>query len=81
MEVIDISVYMDEFLNYRKCVGLLADSGCRVLSSIIAKFKTFSNVNYDTFKKLFETRVVPIIDYCSGIWGYNDFECINNAQN
>ncbi len=77
-----LGVYLDEFLNYRKGVGLLADSGCRALSGIIiAKFKTFGNVKYDTFKKLFETGVVPIVDYCSGILGYNDFECITNAQN
>ncbi len=76
-----LGVYLDEFLTYRKGVGLLADSGCRALSSIRAKFKTFGNVNYDKFKKLFETGVVPIIDRCSGIWGYNDFECTNNAQN
>ncbi len=74
-----IGVY--EFLNYRSDVSLLADSGCRALSSIVAKFKTFGNINYDAFKRLFEAGIVPIIDYCSGIWGYNDFECINNAQN
>ncbi len=78
MEVIDTSVYI--WMNYRKGVGLLSHSGCPALSCIIAKFKTFGNVNYDTFKKLFETGVVSVIDYCSDIWGYNDFECINNVQ-
>ncbi len=40
------------------------------------------HTNYDTVKKLLsETGVLPIINYCSGIWGYNDIEGINNAQN
>ncbi len=63
-----IGVYPDEFLSYREGVGLVAKSGYRALSFIIGKFKTFGNVNYDTFKRLFETGVLSSID-CSGIWG------------
>ncbi len=61
----------------------MADSGCRVLLSIITKFKMFGNINYNTFEKykLFETGVVPIIDYCSGIWGCKDVDCITSVQN
>jgi len=24
---------------------------------------------------------VPILDYCSSVWGYTDFSCINTVQN
>ncbi len=73
-------MYLNECLNYREGVGIFSDSSCRAVSSIIhvhiAKFTMFGNVNYNTFKKLVETGIIPIIEYCSGILGYKDFDCI-----
>ena len=61
------SAYFGVFLNYREGGGILADAGGCALSSIIAKFKTFGTVNCNTHKGFFETGVVPVIEYCSGI--------------
>ena len=31
--------------------------------------------------KLYSACVVPILDYCSSVWGYTDFSCIDTVQN
>ncbi len=52
----------------------------RVLGGIIAKFKNFRNTTYHTYNRLFDAGVVPILDYCSGVWGYDDFENTDKVQ-
>ncbi len=31
--------------------------------------------------ELFNTGVVPVLDYCSGVWGYEKFDKISTGQN
>ncbi len=42
----------------------------RELGSVISKFKCFRNVGFKTYSKLYHSGVVPILDYCSGVWGF-----------
>ena len=49
----------------------LVKAGERALGSLINKTKKTGEVGYATFSKLFNTCVVPILDYCGGIWGVN----------
>ena len=59
-----IGVYMDEFMNFNPAVECLSDSACRALGGIIAKLKNFHNITHDTYNKLFDAGIVPILDYC-----------------
>ncbi len=42
----------------------------RALGSVISKFKYFRNVGFKTYSKLYHLGVIPILDYCSGVWGF-----------
>ena len=55
-------------MDYNACVDILTSSATRALRSVIAKFKTFKDVCFDTFNKLYHSMVVPITDYCSSVW-------------
>ena len=66
-----LGVILDENLNFSKCSKMLAESGGRALSSIISKFKMFKDLGYKTFTTMYESGVVPILDYGSAIWGYS----------
>ena len=63
-----LGVIMDEHLTFERCSQTLADSGGRALGAIWAKFKLLRNVGLKTYTKMFETGVVPILDYSSGVW-------------
>ena len=64
-----LGVYMDEHLTYSDCINALSESAGRALGGIIGKFKQFKDIGYNTFEKLFNSGVVPILDYASSVWG------------
>ena len=76
-----LGIILDEFLKFDACVKTIATSGGRALGGIISKFKTFRNVGYYTFSKLFSAGVTPVLEYASGVWGYVKGEEIQHIQN
>ena len=36
---------------------------------------------YGTYSKLFDACIRPILDYCSGIWGFKNYDQCNIVQN
>ena len=52
---------MDENLSYEENCDILAKSAGRALGSIISKYKSFKNMGYKTYTKLFESCVGPNI--------------------
>ncbi len=59
---------------------MLSGVAGRALGSIISKLKSLKNVAFETFSKLYHSGVVPIMDYCSGIWGYGNLEMCQKLQ-
>ena len=51
----------------------LAYSGGRALLSISSKTKAIKDLTLTTYTKLYDMCVKPIIEYCFGIWGCNQF--------
>ena len=49
-------------------VDSLSIAGSRALGSIISKTKSNYDLGYNSYMKLFESSVVPILDYGSGVW-------------
>ena len=76
-----LGVYLDECLDFKKCCQILSDSATRALGSIISEFKYLKNMRYDTFSKLYNTGVVPILNYGSEVWGFGKFTVCDNVQN
>ena len=58
-----LGVILDEHLNFKECSETLA-----ALCKIIGKFKTYKDLKYNTFTKLYNTCVWPILDYCYNVW-------------
>ncbi len=65
----NLGVYFEIFLSFSTPANILAESALRALGRIISN---------DIFEPLFNTGVVPIMDYCAG---YYDSGVINNIQN
>ena len=64
-----LGVILDEHLTFQECIKSLSDSASRALGSIITKCKSYRDFRFKTFSKLFESGVIPILDYGSVIWG------------
>ena len=76
-----LGIIFDENLNFTECATTLADSAGRALGSIISKFTSFKNIMFNTFTKLYETTVWPILDYCSSVWSYKKHHYSTKIQN
>ena len=75
-----LGVIFDEYLNFKQCKETLADAAGRALGGLIYKLKQIKCTNSDIFKKLYETCVVPIMDYNCRIWGNYQNKCGKNIQ-
>ena len=62
-----LGISLNENLDHNICAHELTEADGCALGSIISKFKSYKGIGYSTFTKLYEQRVVPIIDYCTGI--------------
>ena len=71
-------VYM---MLYKIPVHILTSSASRALGSVIAKFRTFKDVGFDTFNKKNHSMVVPITYSCLSVCGYGNFTKTANIQN
>ena len=76
-----LGVILDEHLTFTQCSKTLADAGGRALSAIISKFKQFKDFGFETFSKMYETGVIPVVDYGSGIWGFTKNKHSDIIQN
>ena len=76
-----LGLVLDEFLNYETTAAILSESGGRALGAVYSKFKHLKGLGYNTYTKLYNAGVTPILDYCSGVWGYTSFDKINTIQN
>ncbi len=52
----------------------MAGAAGRGLGVNISKFKCLKNVAFNTFSKMYQANVVPIVDYNSSVWGYANYD-------
>jgi len=76
-----LGIILDEHLLFNVTASVLADSGNRALASILTKFSKLKGLGFITYSKLYHTGVVPILDYCSGVWGFQKFGYLDAVQN
>ena len=85
LQVVDeyryLGFYLNEYMNMEKSVIHLATAGTRALGAIRNKLYNIKNIRYKSYSKLYQTGIAPIIDYCSAVWGYKSFKCIQDVQN
>ena len=58
---------LGETLDYAVSVNELLTAGGRALGALVCKYFNVDGMDYETYTKLFESTVTPIIDYGSGM--------------
>ncbi len=76
-----LGIILDEHLDFNTTASVLAGSANRALGSIYTKFNKLKGLGFNTFSTLYHSGVAPILDYCSGVWGYQNHGQINTVQN
>ena len=65
---------MHDNLDFSETAELMSEAGGRALSAMLSKKHGFKDVRYNKYTKMFDSCVVPFIDYCSGTWGFKQFK-------
>ena len=72
---------VDEHLDFGTITECLAVGGGRALGALNMKFKLVKNMGVDTYTKLFENCVIPVLHYGAGVWGLQAHKRLQNVQN
>jgi hypothetical protein len=59
----------------------LSKGAGRALGSLISKVYKLKNFGFKTYTKLYESCVIPILDYSASVWGFKHYQTIDNVQN
>ena len=65
-------MWINKFCDFSKTEKVLSESLGRVLGKLISKFKGVKNMGYNTFTKLYNSCVVPIMKLRS--WNLGDLQ-------
>ena len=60
--------------------NVLSDASGRALGAVTSRYYSVNGLHYDTYSKLYNNLVVPVMDYSSAIWGYKDYNKNNTVQ-
>ena len=59
----------------------LVNHARKALGLLIAKSKQFGNFPFEAFSSLYDSLVLPRMDYGAGVWGYRTFPKLQTIQN
>ena len=76
-----LGIVVNEHLDFSVTAAVLAGSAGRALGSLYSKYKLNKGFGYDTYTKLYHSGIVPILDYCSSLWGFCNLDKIDTVQN
>ena len=61
---------INDTLDFNHSVDVLSYSAGRALGAMTSKYYQADGLDYDTYTKMYESLVTPIMDYGCEIWGY-----------
>ena len=75
-----LGVVLSDHLKHSVIAEVLASAGGRALGAVITKFRNFRNIGFSTFTKMYDTSVVPVMNYASEVWGYKEYNVCEKVQ-
>ena len=63
-----LGIGFDEHSTFSECIKICTDAAGRVLGGLISKCQKIKGLGYDSYCKLYDSLVVPVLDYRIEIW-------------
>ena len=76
-----LGIYFNEFLNTTQIIDHAATSARKTLAGIIARSKMLGGLMYKSYTQLYNSLVVPIMDYGAVLWGHSEHPHLSMIQN
>ncbi len=68
-----LGVLFNEHLSFEDNANQMADSASRALGALINKFQYIKNMGFETYFRLFNSCVMPVMEYGAEIWGFKEY--------
>ena len=75
-----LGLLLNEHMDFNITTKLLADSAASAHGRINSKFKGLNNMGFSTYEKLFNTSILPILNYGAEIWGAKGYNHVQQVQ-
>lgn len=75
-----LGIIIDEHIDFNICINTLAQSGTRALGALIHKNRLV-DLSYNSYTTLYNSCVLPVISYCSSVWGSKNIAKIQTVHN
>ena len=63
---------MDECLSDKPIVEALTNSATRAFGKVVNIFKILKNMEINSYKSLYNSYILSIMNYASAVWGFNE---------
>ena len=75
-----LGVVLNERNNFSSHCDAIGKGASRAFGGIINKIHRMKDFGFKSYEKLVRNCVFPIIDYCSSIWGFKQYQQCENVQ-
>ena len=75
-----LGITVNEHLDKQVMGDKLADGATRALGKLLSKYYLNKGLGLKMYRKFYETCINPIMDYCSGVWGYGPNEKLHKIH-
>ena len=75
-----LGLMISENMDYTVSVKELSSAASRALGSLTSKYLHMGNMDYATYTKIYESTVIPVMDYASGVWGSKPYDVLERIQ-
>ena len=75
-----LGLELNENLNYSYGAQILSDAGSRALGALTFKYIKTQGLHFDTYTKLYNSTVTPVVDYFAAVWASKTYACCENVQ-
>ena len=76
-----LGLVLNEHLDINVTVKMVAQSACRALGLLIAKYKSMGGMPYRVYSKLYDSMVWSVIAFGAAVWGDKTFSRIDAVHN
>ena len=63
-----LGLELNETLDYTYSAQILSDAGSRALGALTFKYIRSKGLHFDTYTKLYNSTVTPVVDYAAAVW-------------
>ena len=75
-----LGLELNETLDFTYSGQTLSDAGSRALGALTFKYIRSQGLHFETYTKLYESTVTPVVDYAAAVWASKTYACCENVQ-